>query len=132
MTLSNSTLFCCYRHYPCLECFYYLKLNFLKKKKIFIYLFMAVLDLHRFAGLSPVAVSRGYFLLWCKALELVGSVVVVLELSPLWHVGPFQTQDRTCVPCIGRWIVNHGATGKSPVDIPLLVSTHLARVRSMQ
>ena len=42
MTLSNSTLFCCYRHYPCLECFYYLKLNFLKKKKnLFIYLWLS-------------------------------------------------------------------------------------------
>ena len=33
--------------------------------------------------LSPVAGKLGPLLLWSRALELVGSVVVVLELSPL-------------------------------------------------
>ena len=65
-------------------------------------------------GFSPVAGKLGPLLLWSRALELMGSVVVVLELSPLWNVGRFQTRDRTRVPCIGRWIVNHGATSKVP------------------
>ena len=27
-----------------------------------------------------------------------------------WHVGSFQTRDRTHVPSIGRWILNHWTT----------------------
>ena len=27
-----------------------------------------------------------------------------------WHVGSSRTRDQTCVPCIGRWILNHCAT----------------------
>ena len=30
-----------------------------------------------------------------------------------WHVGSSRTRARTCVPCIGRWILNHCAPGKS-------------------
>ena len=32
-----------------------------------------------------------------------------------WHVGSSRTRDRTCVPCIGRRILNHCATGEVPV-----------------
>ena len=28
------------------------------------------------------------------------------------HVESSQTKDRTCVPCIGRWILNHWPTRK--------------------
>ena len=27
-----------------------------------------------------------------------------------WHVGSSQTRDRTHVPCLGRWILNHWTT----------------------
>ena len=30
-----------------------------------------------------------------------------------WHVGCSQTRARTCVPCIGRQILNHRATGEA-------------------
>ena len=30
------------------------------------------------------------------------------------HVGSSRTRPRTCVPCIGRWILNHCATGEAP------------------
>ena len=31
------------------------------------------------------------------------------------HVGSPQTRDRTCVPCIGRWILHHCATREVPI-----------------
>ena len=31
-----------------------------------------------------------------------------------WHVGSSQTRARTHVPCIGRQILNHCATGETP------------------
>ena len=33
-----------------------------------------------------------------------------LGLVALQHVEASQTRDRTHVPCIGRWIFNHGTT----------------------
>jgi len=24
-----------------------------------------------------------------------------------WHVGSSWTREQTCIPCIGRWILNH-------------------------
>ena len=65
------------------------------------------------------------------ALEHAGSVVLAHELSScgtqtslaavrrlsrraacgLWHLSSL-TRDRTCVPCIGRQILNHWTTGK--------------------
>ena len=33
-------------------------------------------------------------------------------LVALWHVGSSQTRNRTCVPCIGRQILNHSTPGK--------------------
>ena len=37
-----------------------------------------------------------------------------MGLVALWHVGSSQTMDRTCVPCIGRWILNHCTTREVP------------------
>ena len=34
-----------------------------------------------------------------------------------WHVGSSQIRARTCVPCIGRQILNHCATREAPNDI---------------
>ena len=36
-------------------------------------------------------------------------------LVALRHVGSSQTRARTCVPCIGRQILNHCATREAPV-----------------
>ena len=40
--------------------------------------------------------------MWCTGL-----------VAP-WHVGSSQTRVRTCVPCIGRRILNHCATREAP------------------
>ena len=39
------------------------------------------------------------------------------------HVGSSRTRDRTRVPCIGRWILNHQATREIPVFIFLTKAT---------
>ena len=31
------------------------------------------------------------------------------------HVGSLRTRDQTCLPCIGRWILNHCATREVPI-----------------
>ena len=33
-----------------------------------------------------------------------------MGLAALQHVGPYQTKDQTCIPCIGRHILNHWTT----------------------
>ena len=38
------------------------------------------------------------------------SVIPVHEFSCPWHVESSWTRDRTHVPCIGRWILNHQTT----------------------
>ena len=86
-------------------------------------LFLAVLDLPCCRSVL-VAESRGYSLaealgLLTAAASLVAehglsgaqaSVVPVHELSRPWHVKSSWTRDRTHVPCIGRWILNHQTT----------------------
>ena len=61
--------------------------------------------------------------LWCTGL-----------VAPR-HVGSSWTRARTRVPCIGRWILNHGATRQAPKcqllnmacqTLPDLVSAHLS------
>ena len=47
-------------------------------------------------------------------LYSAGSVVVVHGLVALWHVGSSQTRDQTCVPCLGRHILNHYTTREVP------------------
>ena len=37
-----------------------------------------------------------------------------MGLVALWHEGSSRTRDRTRVPCIGRWILNHCATREVP------------------
>ena len=49
----------------------------------------------------------------CRARALVTQASVVLRHAGLvapWHVGSSRTRARTCVPCIGRRILNHCAT----------------------
>ena len=74
-------------------------------------------------GLSVAVAS----LVMGQGLHSTGSVVAVLGLpvaaaslvdrgfAALRHVGSSQTMDRTCVPCIGRQILNHWTTREAPV-----------------
>ena len=115
---------------------------FLKKIYLYIYfwlcwVFVAV------RGLSLVAASGGYSLLWCVGcslrwlllLQTTGSRCMGFSSCGTWaqqlwlagsraqaqqlwrrglvtprHVGSSWPRARTCVPCIGRRIVNHCAT----------------------
>ena len=60
---------------------------------------------------------------WAQQLWLVGSKA---QAHQLWltglvaprHVGSSQTRGGTRVPCIGRWILNHCAPGKSLLPPP--------------
>ena len=54
--------------------------HFLLKKNNFIYLFLAMLDLHCCAGFSLVAVREGYFLGVVYGLTAVASLAVELWL----------------------------------------------------
>ena len=77
--------------------------------------------------LPLVAASRGYSSLWCAGFSwwyllllrsmgsrCAGSVVVAHGLSCSTACGIFRTRAQTCVPCIGRWILNHCATREVP------------------
>ena len=89
-------------------------------------------------GLSLVAVSGGYSLLWCTAFSLrwllllqsTGSRRAGFSSCGMWaqqlwctglvaprHVGSSQTGSRTHVPFPGRWILNHCATREVPTKI---------------
>ena len=35
-----------------------------------------------------------------------------MDLATLWHVSSSQKRGWTCVPCIGRWILNHWTTSE--------------------
>ena len=48
----------------------------------------------------------GSYGMWAQWLWRTGLV------AP-WHVGSFWTRDQICVPCLGRWILNHWPPGKS-------------------
>ena len=55
----------------------------------------------RHAGFSSCSTQAQY--LWCTGLV------------PPRHVGSSWTRARTCVPCIGRWILNHCTTREVPI-----------------
>ena len=74
-------------------------------------------------GLSLVVASGGHSSSRCTGLSLsrplllrstgsrcAGSVIVAHGPVAPRHVGSSQTRARTCVPCIGRQILNHCAT----------------------
>ena len=78
-------------------------------------------------GLSLVAASGGHSSSRCAGLSLLrplllrstgsrraGSVIVLTGLVAPRHVGSSQTRTRTCVPWIGRQILNHCATRDAP------------------
>ena len=89
---------------------------------------MAALGLHCCLGSAPVALSKqwqcaGFSLCWLLLLQSTSSRMRGLQW--LWHtslialhyVESSWTRDRTHVPCIGRWVLNHRTLpGKSPSD----------------
>ena len=50
-----------------------------------------------------------------------------MDLVALQHVGSSRTRDWTCVPCIGRWILNHCTTREVPI---IVFSLTLKRILS--
>ena len=64
---------------------------------------------------APLVAEHRLQVPWLQELCLAGSGAQAQELwctglvAP-WHVGSSWTRARTCVPCIGRWILNHCTT----------------------
>ena len=52
--------------------------------------------------------------LWLMGSRAQAQQLWHTDLVAPWHVGSSQTRDRTWVPCIGRRILNHCATGEVP------------------
>ena len=59
---------------------------------------------------ASVVVARGLSSCGSWALEHRFSSCGAWALAAPWHVGSSQTRARTCVPCIGRRILNHCTT----------------------
>ena len=79
--------------------------------------------------------------MWAQQLWLVGSRARAQQLWSMglvapWHVGSSGNRDRTRVPCIGRWILNHCTTREVPlsfyfiqnITLPLKQGTQHSRV----
>ena len=62
-------------------------------------------------ALGPAGFSSGG--IWAQRLWHTGLV------APR-HVGSSQTRDQTCVPCIGRWILNYWTTKEVPLIVVLI------------
>ena len=56
---------------------------------------------------------------WAQQLWCTG-------LAAPWQVKSSQTRNQTCVPCIGRWILNHWTTVEVPFLSHLKEAPHLA------
>ena len=94
------------------------------KKILFIYLFMAVLGLRFCARAFSSCGKRGPLFIAVRgpltiaASTCCGAQAPDAQAQQLWltglvalrHVGSSQTRTWTCVPCIGRQILNHCAT----------------------
>ena len=59
--------------------------------------------------------SMGFRALWLQQLGLMGLVA-------LGHRGSSQTRDRTRVPCIGRWILNHWTSREALYSIIFILA----------
>ena len=99
---------------------------------LFIYLFMAVLGLRfcarafstcgKWEPLLGATLHRGARASHYRGLSCCGAQAPDAQAQQLWltgpvaprHVGSSQTRARTCVPCIGRQILNHCATREAP------------------
>ena len=52
-----------------------------------------------------------------QAVGHVGSVGSSGALAETpWHKRSSLTRDRTCVPCIGKWVLNHWSTSELQVE----------------
>ena len=105
-------------------------------------------------GLSLVAPSGGCSSLWCAGFSLWWLLLLRstgsrrtcgMRAQQLWltgsraqaqqlwhtglvaprHVGSSWTRDRTRVPCIGRWILNHCTTREVPQSFLFMISLTL-------
>ena len=73
--------------------------------------------------------EQGLLFVWCMGFSLQWLLLLLttgsrhMGLVVPWHVGSSQTRDRTCVPCISMWIVNHWTPRKrSPFSfIPYMI-----------
>ena len=65
---------------------------------------------------ATLSVLLGHLIAVARLLRSRGSRAQLwcVGLVAPWPVGPFQTRDRTRVPCIGRQILCHWATGEVP------------------
>ena len=59
---------------------------------------------------ASVVVALGLQQLWLTGSRAQAQQLWCMGLVAPWHVGSSQTRARTCVPYIGRWILNHCAT----------------------
>ena len=84
---------------------------------------MAALGLRCCVGFYLVSVSRGDSLVVVHlvglSLQSMGSkqrdqLLWHMGLAALQHMGSSLTRDRTCVPHIDRWILNHWSTREVP------------------
>ena len=118
----------------CLPFVYLFQRNiYLKPLSSFFFLsYLFIIDCTGFCtvcGLSLVAASGSYSLvaehrhliavvslLHSMGSRHVGSVVVATGLVALWRVESSWIRDWTCVPCIGRCILNHWTT--SGITLP--------------
>ena len=96
---------------------------------IIIFLFLAVLGLRfcarAFLQLQQAGATlhRGARASHYRSLSCCGAQAPDAQAQQLWltgpaalrHVGFSQTRARTCVPCIGRQILNHCATREAPI-----------------
>ena len=62
-------------------------------------------------GLSLLSRSRGYSLVVASRIQQLW----LTGLAALWHVLSSWTADQTCVPCSGRWILNHWTSQELPI-----------------
>ena len=91
--------------------------------------------------LSPV-VARGAYSSWqvqgshCGRFSYCGARALGTQVQTPWctglvalrHLDSSQTRDRTCVPCISRWILIHCTTREVPLLLfvrTLILSIHL-------
>ena len=62
-------------------------------------------------GATPGVAVHGFLIAAASLTAEHGLWVLGLSsCAALWHVGSFQTRDRTHVPSLGRWILNHWTT----------------------
>lgn len=97
---------------------------------VYLYLFLAVLDLCCCTWAFSSCGEGGYSFLWCMGVPLqwplllqsTGPRVWAQELwqeglAALWHLGVFPASDGIHVPSIGRRILNHWITTEVPGTI---------------